>query len=191
MAIPPLSLHYSITDPSIDGYSAGQRWLSQLDGSFADQSAYKERLEKGDVFVYQVTNIENAAGEGQLHYGLAVLMPGKVGKEYFLTRGHIHAWRPAAEVYICLSGKGMMLLENVETGVSSAVPLTPQDVVYVPGNTIHRTVNVGDVPLVYWGILSSEAGHDYEIVKQKNFSQVIIEHQGQPLVIRREDFHIY
>jgi glucose-6-phosphate isomerase len=31
---------------------------------------------------------------------LGVLMPGKVGAEYFMTKGHIHAWRPAAEVYL-------------------------------------------------------------------------------------------
>ena len=55
------------------------------------------------------------------------------------------------------------------------VTLAENTVVYVPGHTAHRTVNTGSEPLVYWGILSSEAGHDYGAVGKRNFRQVIVE----------------
>ncbi len=188
MSLPPLGLSYDPAGAAIAGYPPTQRWLSQLGSSFVDPAAYQARLSRGDALVYQVTNVETASGEGQLHYALAVLMPGRVGDEYFLTRGHIHAWQAAAEVYIALSGQGMMLLENIQTGECQAVELSPRQVVYVPGYTAHRTANTGSEPLVYWGVLSSQAGHDYRYVQEHNFQQVIVQQQGRPVVLRREDY---
>src|SRR4051812_45871082 len=114
------SLSYHPHDASIPGYPAGQRRLSSMDGYFADRAAFQECLRQGDPLVYQVTNVAPADGEGQLHYGLGMIMPGKVGAEYYLTRGHVHAWLPAAEVYICLSGQGIMLLQDTRSGACSA-----------------------------------------------------------------------
>lgn len=186
--LPPLGLPYDLNDASIPNYPATQNWLSQLGNSFADPTAYQKCLQQGDMLIYQVTNVETANGEGQLHYGLGMLRPGRVGDEYYLTKGHIHAWVQAAEVYICLRGNGMMLLENIQTGECQAVALSPQQVVYVPGYTAHRTVNVGDDPLIYWGVLSSQAGHDYQYVQENNFKQVVIYQQGYPVVMRRDDY---
>lgn len=188
MPIPPLALPYQLDDVAIPGYPVVERRLSQLAGCFVDPQAYAAALRQGDRLAYQVTNIETGEAPAQLDYSLAILYPGKVGREYMLTRGHIHAWRPSAEVYICLSGTGLMLLENTETGDCRAVPLNPNSVVYVPGYTTHRTVNVGEIPLVYWGVLPSEAGHDYEYVQKHGFRQVILEQDGKPVVIRREDY---
>ncbi len=188
MSFLPLGVPFNPSDASINGYTPSQRWLSQLSESFVDPQAYQDCIQQGDTLVYQVTNIETAAGEGQLHYGLARLMPGRVGDEYYLTYGHIHAWLDAAEVYICLSGTGMMLLENVQTGECHAVELNPQQVVYVPGYTAHRTVNTGSTPLIYWGVLSSQAGHNYQYVQENNFQQIVIQRQGQPVVMRRDGY---
>jgi glucose-6-phosphate isomerase len=85
-------------------------------------------------------------------------MPGKIGDEYFLTKGHLHAWRPAAEFYFGLSGEGVMLLEDEATGESRLVPLRPHHAVYVPGHTAHRTVNTGAVPLTYLGVYPARPG---------------------------------
>lgn len=188
MSIPPLGLPYHISDASVAGYPAAQRWLSQLSGCFVDAAAYQSRLAQGDTLVYQVANVETASGDGQLHYGLGQLMPGLVGDEYYLTRGHIHTWREAAEVYICLRGSGVMLLEDIQTDACHAVALTPEQVVYVPGHTAHRTVNVGEEPLVYWGVLSSQAGHDYAYVQAHNFQQVVVCREGRPVVMHRTDY---
>lgn len=188
MPLPPSELRYLSSDASIEGVVSNERWLSGLRDSFVDQAAFDVALSAGDVMVYRVASVESANGEGQLHYGLGLLMPGKIGKEYFHTRGHIHAFRPAAEVYICLQGQGLMLLEHESDGTYEVVEMTPDRVIYVPGYTTHQTINTGTEPLTYWGVLSSQAGHDYEFVKVNGFRHLIVEENGKPVVINREDF---
>lgn len=188
MTLPPLSLNFDPATGVIPSFNGSQRWLSQLADCFADQLAYQTQLSQEDQLVYSVTNLDMASGEGQLHYGLGIIQSGKVGREYFMTRGHLHAWRPAAEVYICLQGQGMMILEHETEAKVEVLPFQANSVVYVPGYMAHRTVNIGPLPLVYWGIFSSEAGHDYEAIRERNFSQVVIELDGKPCALPRKDY---
>ncbi len=185
-----LNLHFILSqfDPetgTIGDAPITRRYLSDLKGSFHDQSAFDQDLASGDRLVYTVAAVEPAMGEGDLHYGLGVIFPGKIGDEYHLTKGHLHAWRPAAEFYIGLRGSGMMLLEDEQSGESRMVPLTPDGVVYVPGSTAHRTMNVGDEPLVYLGVYPARAGHDYGSIATKNFRYVVVERDGVPTMIER------
>lgn len=183
------TLKYDPAAGLIDGRSPTQRYLRDLRDSFADAAAVDALLRADDnPLLYYVTQIEDAMGEGDLHYGLGVLLPGKVGVEYFMTRGHLHAWRAAAEVYLGLRGRGLMLLENEQTGACEAVALEANTIVHVPGHTAHRTINTGAEPLVYWGILSSRAGHDYGAVGKRNFSKVVVEVDGAPVVMDRTEY---
>ncbi len=182
-----LSLPFHVADGMIAGHRPMERHLRDVAAAFADQAA-AANLAADNPLLYYVTMIDEHNGVGALHYALGVLLPGKVGAEYYMTKGHLHAWRPAAEVYIGLAGQGMMLLEHAETGECSTAPLAANTVVYVPGHMAHRTVNTGSEPLVYWGILSSDAGHDYGAVGERNFRQVVVEVDGQPVVMERADF---
>jgi glucose-6-phosphate isomerase len=61
--------------------------------------------------------------------------------------------------------------------------------VYVPGYTAHRTVNTGDEPLVYWGILSSAPATTTARSAERNFRQVMVEIAGRrPVVMERADY---
>ena len=180
-------LQFEPTNATILGRLPTERRLSDVQSIFADPPAVLDMLESNPL-LYSVTQVEDHNGEGDIHYGIGILMPGKVGREYFMTKGHLHAWRPAAEVYIGLRGRGMMLLEDERTGECRAVPLEANSTVYVPGHTAHRTINVGDEPLVYWGVLSSAGGHDYGTVAERNFRLVVVEKNGQPVVMERADF---
>lgn len=173
----------------IDEEHTSRRWLSQLSDIFVSPGAYAAALQSGDQIIYLVTSFEPAEGDGQLHYGYGVLMPGKVGDEYYMTRGHLHAHRPAAEVYICLRGTGLMLLEDERTGECRSSAMTPGNAVYVPGYTAHRTVNTGPDPLVYWGVYPYNAGHDYQAIQANNFQQVVVCQDGQPIVMSRSEYH--
>ena len=164
----------------IAGAPLVRRHLSDLQGSFADASAYTTALAQGNPLLYTVASVEPAQGEGQLHYGLGVLMPGRVGDEYYLTKGHYHAWRPAAEVYIGLRGDGCMLLEDEKSGESCLLPLGLNRVVYVPGHTAHRTINTGNEPLVYLGVYPAAAGHDYGAIATRNFRKLVVAVNGRP-----------
>lgn len=162
-----------------------ERRLSDLQGCFADEAAFFEAVALGNELIYAVTAVEPASGDGQLHYGLGILYPGRIGAEYYLTKGHLHSHRPAAEVYIGLRGEGAMLLEDEATGESRLAPLRAQSVVYVPGHTAHRTMNTGSEPLVYLGIYPSNAGHDYASIAARNFGMVVVERDGRPTMLPR------
>jgi len=172
----------------IHGAPVSKRCLSDLRGCFADAAAYEAALAVNDPLVYSVAAVEPGRGDGDLHYGIGLIMPGQIGREYYMTKGHLHSWRPAAEFYFGLSGEGAMLLEDEMTGESRLVPLKPNYAVYVPGYTAHRTVNTGSVPLTYIGVYSSKAGHDYAAIAGKNFRCMLIEQDGQPALIERKDF---
>lgn len=161
------------------------RRLSDLRGCFANAAAYETALAAGNPLLYRVASVEAAAGEGDLHYGIGCLMPGKIGDEYFMTKGHLHAWRPAAEFYFGLTGDGVMLLEDEITGESRIVPLRPNHAVYVPGHTAHRTMNTGAAPLTYLGVYPARAGHDYSTIAERNFRHLVIERAGTPVMIPR------
>lgn len=178
-----LFVPFSREHPNLGNRPVTERRLSDLRGCFADASAYENALKAGDPLIYSVTPVEPAQGEGQLHYGLGVLYPGRVGGEYYLTKGHYHAVRPAAEVYVGVAGDGLMLLEDEHE--ERLVPLRANSVVYVPGNTAHRTVNVGSDPLVYLGIYPSNAGHDYASLSARNFRNIVVCQDGKPTLIKR------
>lgn len=176
---------FQLESGTIEGAPMVERRLSDLRGIYADRRGADRLIAEGDPLVYTVASVEPADGAGQLHLGLGTIMPGRVGFEYFMTKGHLHRWRQAAEFYIGLRGEGMLLLEEEGTGESRLVPLLPNSSVYVPGYTAHRTVNTGDTPLVYLGVYPAEAGHDYAAIAARNFAHVVIDVDGTPKAVER------
>lgn len=176
-------------DPTgeIEGVTPLSRHLDSLEGYHIDELAYQQAVQSGNPLVYSVSSVEPAHGDGQLHYGLGKLMPGKVGSEYYFTLGHFHAHRPAAEIYIGISGEGLMLLQHETTGKTQVQPLKCNTVVYVPGHTAHRTINIGTKPLIYLGVYPAQAGHDYGIIAKKNFNKVILDIDGQLAILDRQE----
>jgi glucose-6-phosphate isomerase, archaeal len=171
---------------TIDGAPLTRRSLADLHGCFSDTQAYERALAAGNPVLYTVAGVEPGTGEGDLHYGVGMIMPGRIGDEYYMTKGHLHTWRDAAEVYIGIAGTGAMLLEHESDGESRMVPLGPQGVVYVPGHTAHRTMNTGSVPLIYVGVYPARAGHDYTSIAKNNFRCMIVDRGGEPVMVERK-----
>lgn len=174
-----------ITQGLIAGENRVERRLGDLAGCFADEAAFQAALEKDNPVLYWVDSIAPAEGDGDLHYGIGTLMPGRVGDEYYLTKGHFHEWRDAAEIYIGLAGEGVMLLEDEATGGSRMVELKAHSVVYVPGHTAHRTMNTGTEKLVYVGIYPAKAGHDYGTIATNNFKYKVVAGPNGPEMVNR------
>jgi glucose-6-phosphate isomerase len=173
---------------AIDGAPLLERRLSDLRGYFADERSYNAALAADDSLLYTVASVEPAHGEGALHYGITRLLPGRIGAEYYMTKGHYHAWRPAAEYYIGLSGTGILLFEDERTGECWSSQMTPNSALYVPGHAAHRTVNIGQEPLIFLGIYPAQAGHDYGAIVERNFRHVVVEVDGQPTVVERTHY---
>ena len=170
---------------SLSGRPVLKRHLRDLKGAFEDEEAYAAALAEEDALLYTVCAVEPENAPGNMHYGLGILYPGMIGREYYLTKGHFHTRREAAEVYIGLRGEGAMLLEDEQTGESSLVSLRGGEIVYVPGFTAHRTVNTGSTPLAYLGVYPWNAGHDYGAIAERNFLKMVVEHEGKPHLVDR------
>jgi glucose-6-phosphate isomerase len=183
----PIERLLATFDPStgtIEGIEPTRRYLSDLRDAFADRATVEHMLRDSNPLIYTVASVKAGSGEGALHYGIGCIMPGQVHGEYFLTKGHIHAWRPAAEVYIGFRGHGKMIMQDESSPTATVVDLFPHGVVYVPAATAHRTVNTGSEPLVYIGVYPALAGHDYSSPAD-NFSSVIVHQNGAAVVLDR------
>lgn len=140
--------------------------LSDLSGLYADEACFNAVLKlDGDKIVYEVTEYRPSSCEGDLIFGVTRLLPGKIGSEYYLTRGHIHKNANRSEIYYGESGEGVMLLESPE-GEVRTVAIAPRVMCYVPPYWIHRSVNVGIGDLVMTFAYPADAGQDYEVIVQ-------------------------
>ena len=156
--------------------------LSQMRGMFADAVALETAIAKEDAVIYDVYPVKPPADEGDLASGTSILYPGKIGDEYYFTKGHFHNILMTAEVYFGMAGEGLMLLENKE-GDWGTLPIVPGATVYVPKGYAHRTVNTGCVPLVTYFCFRSDAGQDYGSMEKKGYRKLIVDREGKPAVI--------
>ena len=159
------------------------RRLSAMKGQFADQQAYKAMLEKEDTVVYEVYEISRPEVPGELLHGISIVHPGKVGAEFFMTKGHYHAILASAEVYYCLKGEGFVLMETPE-GDWAAEPLRPQTVLYVPPRWAHRSVNVNATEdLVMFFVYPGHAGHDYASIEKQGFRKILLDSAQETVLV--------
>jgi glucose-6-phosphate isomerase len=160
----------------------GKRMLSQMCGMYADTAAFEKMTAEGDRLVYEFHGLPVPERPGNLSFGCSIVHPGRVGDEYFMTKGHFHTVLDTAEVYYCLHGLGYMLMENPE-GDWSAQELAPGSAVYVPGRYAHRSINVHSTEkLVTFFIYPADAGHDYGTIEEKGYRKLLVDRGGVPMI---------
>lgn len=159
-----------------------ERRLSSLRDKFSDREAFQAMLDSGDPLIYEVYENRRPETAGELLSGLSIVHPGRVGNEYFMTKGHYHQVRDTAEVYYCMQGKGVLLMEN-EEGDTAVEEFYPGRVVYVTPHWAHRSINTGDEDLVTFFVYPGHAGHDYGTIDATGFRKRLVEQNGLPAVV--------
>jgi glucose-6-phosphate isomerase len=156
-----------VTDGGLSGATGRYvKRLADLSGLYGDAAAFAAAVaEGGDRVVYEVQDYRPSAAAGDLIFGVTRMVPGRIGREYFLTRGHIHARADRPEIYTGEAGRGLMLMES-PAGEIRIVEIEPRAICYVPPYWIHRSVNVGDGELVMSFCYPADAGQDYGIIEQ-------------------------
>lgn len=155
------------------------RTLSQMKSMYQDQEAVKEILEKEDPVIYEFYELGCPEREGDLAFGTTIIHSGKIGNEYYMTKGHFHNILDTAEVYYALRGQGFMMMENL-AGDWMAEPLEPGKVTYVPRGYAHRTINTGEEDLVAFFVFGADAGHDYGTIETKGYRHILVDEGGIP-----------
>jgi glucose-6-phosphate isomerase, archaeal len=158
------------------------RTLGDLTEIFCDEPAW-QAMDKSQL-VYRVQSFLPVAEgvEGGLFWGATFLQAGRVGDEYFMTKGHFHEKRDRGEYYVTILGTGMLILMS-EHGVARAQMMTPGSTHYIPGYTAHRVANIGDETLSFLACWPSDAGHDYETIAKNGFSARVLRVDGQPKLV--------
>jgi len=159
-----------------------RKTLGQLAGLFHDREAWSRMDAEIEVYKVQFWRPVPDGKTGGLFRGATTLNPGRVGDEYFMTHGHFHSLRDRAELYATISGEGALLLMDQE-GQTCSQTMTPGSVHYIPGNVAHRVVNTGSIPLVFLASWPSDAGHDYQKIRDTGFSKRMVARDGVPCLI--------
>ena len=161
-----------------------KRKLSQLRGMFSDDEAYEKKLaEENDPLIYEFHSMPAPATSGDFCFGCSILNPGKIGNEYYFTKGHFHNIVDTGEIYYCLKGHGYMMMENME-GDWDCLELTPNRALYVPKGYAHRSINVSsDEKLRTFFVYRADAGHNYGTIEEKGYRHLLVEREGKPAVI--------
>ncbi|MCL2864708.1 MAG: cupin domain-containing protein [Lachnospiraceae bacterium] len=165
-----------------DSAVTSKRPLSVVKDIFLDTDAAAEILKKEDPMIYEFHELGAPERKGDLAFGTTVIYPGKIGNEYYMTKGHFHTILETAEVYYTLQGAGYMVMENPE-GDTIEKPLKKGDAVYVPRRYSHRTVNTGSEPLVLFYTFDADAGHDYGTIEENGYRKMIVEEDGKAVIV--------
>lgn len=159
-----------------------RRYLADMQDMYCDEQEASKILQESNPVVYEFYELGAPEHAGELAFGTSIVYPGKVGNEYFMTKGHFHTVLETAEVYYCLSGEGAMLMENPEGDVELQM-LVPGKAVYVPKRYAHRSINTGNTPLVTFFVFRGDAGHDYGTIETKGYRKLVVEQNGSPAMI--------
>lgn len=166
-------------EPTVNHYI---RRLSDMRGMFLDEEARKRMEIEEDRVLYEVYEQKNPEDTGELQFGTSIVHPGRVGDEYFMTKGHFHHVLNTSETYYCLEGNGYMMMEDAE-GNWQADVLKPSVVLYVPPGWAHRSINVGGSALVTYFVYPGHAGHDYGTIEFMGFRKLMVEKDSQAQII--------
>ncbi len=162
--------------------------LSEFRGIYRDVTALDDLLAtEGDLVTYKVA--EYRAEGADIFFGTTTMMPGRVGGEYFMTRGHYHARRDRGEIYYTQSGHGMLLLQSRE-GETREIEMKPGVCAFIPPDWAHRSINTGKTPLVFVWCCNQDAGHDYAEIATKGMRRLVVEENGSAVCIPNPKFTV-
>jgi glucose-6-phosphate isomerase, archaeal len=140
-----------------------------------------------DRLIYRVHHMPVPETGSEIACSTTIVEAGSVGAEYFMTRGHFHRVRDRSEVYLGISGEGLLLMAT-ESGDHRVEPLRQGTAAYIPGGWAHRSVNTGSEPLVFFAAYVADAGHDYETVAACGFPVLVVRGAAGPEVVANPSY---
>ncbi len=134
------------------------RRLSDLEGLFRDQDAWRADLAADDRVVYTVACSTVPESDREVAQSVTTIEAGACNDELYMTKGHQHPDHQG-EIYLGLSGTGGTLMFDGER--TEWVDMTEGVMTYIPPGWAHRSVNTGATPYSFLAVYPGCAGHDY------------------------------
>jgi glucose-6-phosphate isomerase, archaeal len=178
----PVSL--DITSGQLSGAPIMQSYkkIADLKDVFKDETLRSKLPQDKLVYIVQAWMPEEEGTPGGLYFGTTIIHPGKVGDEYFMTRGHFHARRETGEFYWGIKGSGILILMDEKRNVR-AEEMKQGSLHYINHYIAHRVANIGSEPLVFNACWPSDAGHDYDEISNNGFAARLVEKEGKPFFL--------
>lgn len=171
--------NYSLTGKPIINQ---QRTLKEVASIYQDQEVAKQFPDDTIAYTIQAWMPVAEGTSGGLFFGASTIMPGKVGTEYFMTKGHFHSLGDRAEFYWGIQGKGMLILMDRDRN-TWAEEVYPGSLHYIGSEIAHRLANTGNENLIVGACWPSDAGHDYDEIARNGFSARLVEEDGNPTLV--------
>jgi len=150
--------------------AAEERKIKDMKGYFQDETAYA--LENPEKIVYRVFR----KNYPEISYGITELFPGKIGREYFMTKGHFHKRVEAPGIYFCIKGFGVVVMQHKDEYYAPLVaPFDMGTIALMAPYYAHRVVNVGEESLIFIGLSATDSGISYSSLERKGFKLIIVE----------------
>jgi glucose-6-phosphate isomerase, archaeal len=151
-----------------------ERRLSHMAEAYADSAA---AATGDDPVIYRAFEADVPHEASQLVYRTTIIEPGRIGAEFYMTKGHHHVV-DSAEFYLGMSGTGVIVMQT-RGGEVSVEEMPPGRAVHVPPGWAHRSVNVGTEPFVFLAVFFGNAGHDYASIERVGFAvRVLADPEG-------------
>jgi glucose-6-phosphate isomerase len=130
---------------------SGNKTVMKVKESLKDgKSIYKStKGHENEINTVLIDLPDKKTGLGDNTVCMNALYPGKVNSEFKMTRGHLH---DAEEVYIVLSGTGKFVLGKKTFAIRKG------DLITIPRNVWHRTINTGKEKLIFLTIFQKHEG---------------------------------
>ncbi len=165
-----------------DHIERSRKTLADLKGIFHDQEAYNNMA--SNTLLYEVSchfPVKEGTAGG-LFFGITKIYPGKVGNEYFMTKGHFHANMNRGEYYWGIEGEGMLIMMD-RSRKTWCEKVFPGSLHYIPGGVAHRVANIGNSVLAFAACWPSDAGHNYQEIANKGFAATLQCVNDQPQLV--------
>lgn len=143
-----------------------------------------------DTLMYTIYSYINGDQNNKynLCYGLSVLHPVYINGECNMTKGHYHDDESFPEIYVGLSGEGLLLLLD-KNGNEKIEKVSKGTVHYIDGKYAHRLVNTGDIDLKVQAVWSPCAGHDYRSLENKGFKHRVFKNKEKIEIVEIDDIY--
>ncbi len=158
------------------------RKLKDIEGIFSQPKALNGMDKEQTVYLVEAWMPVPEGTLGGLFFGVSTIYPGKVGNEFFMTKGHFHEKSDRAEFYWGIKGEGMLLLMDRERN-TRAEKVYPGSIHYIGSEIAHRLANTGPMELIVGACWPSDSGHDYDEIAQSGFSARLVNIDGRLTLI--------
>src|SRR4030042_320337 len=107
MLMRPFFIHLDFKTGDLSPHDrTNTRKLSDMKGMFLNTREELRILEKDDPVIYSFSEKILPEENGHLQLATTSIHPGKIGDEYFMTKGHYHRRPDTSEAYLGLKGPG-------------------------------------------------------------------------------------